>query len=416
MSARQKRELRSLRRHAARLHGLLVDGSYWRLPARTRRRLLVRVRDLYEGLRRCVPEAALRGALAASVVALLACSAGCDDDRRPAGDAPGDTIADVDDDEHSSDVPPDTELDPTHDDPDPDVVLDPDASDSVDVTEDDGGEDGPSFALPLRNPFGFTRPTYTGYASPAAADIDGDGDYDLFMATLGHGVAFWENTGTAASPAFARPEYDPFWIDAPRLSCGLDFADLDGDGDLDLVLGEYLGDFRYYENVGFPTAATFAAPLTNPIGLSATDRENYPRLLDLDDDRDQDLLTIEWGGAVILQWNTGTESSPTFAAPLVMPWGGVSRTVLSSTDLDFDGDFDMLLGGPYGDFAFFENVGTPSSLDIVPGYMNPYGLTPTSGSAAPTFADMDGDGDEDLLVVEDNPGYVDLLYYENTTL
>jgi hypothetical protein len=48
--------------------------------------------------------------------------------------------------------------------------------------------------------------------------------------------------------------------------------------------------------------------------------------------------------------------------------------------------------------------------------MNPFGLIPASGSAKPTFADMDGDGDDDLLVVEDGAPYINLLYYENTTL
>src|SRR5690606_41129744 len=71
-------------------------------------------------------------------------------------------------------------------------------------------------------------------------------------------------------------------------------ADLDGDGDLDLVVGDYYGAFRYFENAdGIFTERTGT---DNPFDGLAADYNSTPTFVDLDDDGDLDLVSGEDAG------------------------------------------------------------------------------------------------------------------------
>ncbi len=116
------------------------------------------------------------------------------------------------------------------------------------------------------------------------ADWDGDGVLDLIAAAgdwRGYGwdqgydatgnwtpealhgpMWFHKNTGTNQAPAYAEGlpmEADDHLIDIYGSPCPC-IADWDGDGDLDIVCGEFRDGFTYFENVGSKTIPRLAAP------------------------------------------------------------------------------------------------------------------------------------------------------------
>ncbi|MDD5274862.1 MAG: VCBS repeat-containing protein [Methylovulum sp.] len=60
------------------------------------------------------------------------------------------------------------------------------------------------------------------------------------------------------------------------------FADIDHDGDLDALIGNFNGDTLYFENTGSATAPAFAAPVTNPFGLADVGQTATPTFVDID--------------------------------------------------------------------------------------------------------------------------------------
>ena len=139
---------------------------------------------------------------------------------------------------------------------------------------------------------------------PELADIDGDGDLDLFAGDVYGQSHFRRNTGTATSPAFASPSTNPFGLTAAYGLAAPALTDLDRDGDLDLLVGESYGNLQYYENTGSATSPAFTTPRTNPFGLAAVYDLAFPDFSDIDDDGDMDLFVGEYYGDIIFFRNT----------------------------------------------------------------------------------------------------------------
>jgi len=274
-----------------------------------------------------------------------------------------------------------------------------------------------SFIAPEINPFGLERVGFINL--PEFADLDGDGDLDIMTGGPYAEFIYFENTGTASTPAFTSPVTNPFGLDSIESLIAPTFADLDGDGDLDIMTAEFPGSFIYFANTGTASNPAFATQQNNPFGLDTIMHMKYPTFADLDGDGDFDLMAGGDEGVFLYFKNTGTASAPHFAAPETNPFGLSSTLFLNIpafADLDCDGDLDIMTTEYYGPFIYFENTGTASNPTYAPRQNDPFGLVSTGDFSFIAFGDLDDDGDYDLLSA-DYYGFYDgnFLYFRNDT-
>ncbi|HEU4699369.1 MAG TPA: VCBS repeat-containing protein [Gemmatimonadales bacterium] len=245
-------------------------------------------------------------------------------------------------------------------------------------------------------------------SSPALTDLDGDGDLDLVIGAKirpddprSGAVYVWENRGTRTAPAWHAAGTLPM---RGRYHYVPAFGDLDGDGKPDLVLGDYTAELAWWRNAG--SAASPRWELADS-ALVALTRGSYatPALVDIDGDGDLDLFAGESSGELNFWRNEGTRAAPRFV--LVSDRFDEIRVGRRSApafaDLDGDGDFDLVVGTEAGPPVVYRNTGTRQVPAFVVDSSLTFDLPPLS---APAFADVDGDGDPDLVAGTASGGVV----------
>lgn len=227
------------------------------------------------------------------------------------------------------------------------------------------------------------------------ADYNGDGSLDLVVGiedwsyygwddawnekgewtngTLHGWVYVFVNKGTTEMPQYQTPEFieaggqrlNVFGCPSPN------FEDFDGDGDLDLICGEFLDGFTYFENTGSRTQPEYSAGvrLMNSDGKPLTmDLEMIvPVAFDWDKDGDKDLIVGDEDGRVALIENVtdrNHQGPPQFASPRyfqqeadTLKCGALATPV--GFDWDGDGDTDIVSGNTAGYIEIFENLSGP---------------------------------------------------------
>jgi hypothetical protein len=226
-------------------------------------------------------------------------------------------------------------------------------------------------------------------------DYDGDGALDLVVGiedwsyygwddawnregrwTNGdlHGfVLLFRNEGTTRKPNYAEPTF--LEADEKRLDVygcpSPNFVDFDNDGDLDLLCGEFLDGFTYFQNVGSRKAPRYSAPqrVQQPNGerLAMDLQMIVPVAFDWDRDGDHDLVVGDEDGRVALVENTGEldeHGTPQFQPPQyfqqeadTLKCGALATPV--GFDWDSDGDVDIVSGNTAGYIELFENLSGP---------------------------------------------------------
>ncbi|MGH7566929.1 MAG: FG-GAP-like repeat-containing protein, partial [Gemmatimonadota bacterium] len=269
------------------------------------------------------------------------------------------------------------------------------------------GADGTAYEFPFLGGFNVPRPQFV--------DIDGDGDLDLFIQeAAGELLLFERIDGPEVRFAWRTDRYE-----------GLDvgewyrFADLDDDGDLDLLGESKYSMIQAWENRGAdaePRFASVADTLRDEQGRAiSSDRQNIPNVVDFDCDGLLDLMLGRLDGSVTRYEATAPwsgEGAPSFAfvtdnfqdisiVAQITPSSRHGANTLVFADLDGDGDKDLIWGDWFEPgLLLLENNGTCAS----PSFSNTPVSWPvgdpiaTSGYNAPTFGDVDGDGDLDAVV------------------
>jgi hypothetical protein len=240
-------------------------------------------------------------------------------------------------------------------------------------------------------------------AYPVLVDIDGDGLQDLIVSNYGYldstyyefgylksvfrsALAWYKNTGTLTNPEFTLMTRDFGNLHHyGYISLFPAFADLDHDGDPDLLCGQKNGTFSYFENTAGPGAIpVYAAPVDNYQGIDVGDAST-PALVDLDNDGLIDLVSGRKTGKLSWYRNTGTVNNPVFTFTKDT-LGGVSVTDLNvsyfgfSTPcfyMDTTGLLKLFVGSETGFIRYYKDIES-----------NLYGQFPYSDSLA-IYQDQD---------------------------
>ena len=255
--------------------------------------------------------------------------------------------------------------------------------------------------------------------SVAVGDLDGDGDLDVVSGGNVASGALYVLRNDPSVGAFVTelvPDTDWGWSYSPAGIPGVGaqlvrLADLDADGDLDIVGANYeLWTKAWWENDGAGGGWT-GHTLDEPQARHGEPGQRSGFVVDLDSDGDLDVLHPRWLGWGV-RWNRNGGSA--FGGGVGATWSNEDIVVtdqvlgtrgVSVGDLDGDGDLDVFAAGDEmrwwrnGDASGAGDATAWNEVSIGPGAQ-------ALGSAVPwitesLLGDLDGDGDLDVVTITD---------------
>ncbi|MEQ8819264.1 MAG: VCBS repeat-containing protein [Sumerlaeia bacterium] len=220
--------------------------------------------------------------------------------------------------------------------------------------------------------------------SVEGADLDGDGDIDVLSAASGDDLVVWfenlDGQGTFSGKMTISGTAE-----------GANAAgafDIDGDGDLDVVAAADVNDlFVWYENQ--TGAADFST--SKPIGMTGDAIFKFTAA-DIDGDNDLDIVGASSDNSNV-KWFENTDGNGNFAPGTLIDGALGGANYVDAADFDGDGDVDVLATGFSDDeVVIYQNVNGDGS------FWNPQVLNSTaSGAWVARAGDIDGDGDMDVV-------------------
>ena len=282
-----------------------------------------------------------------------------------------------------------------------DVLSSASGADDVTWWENDGSpSDGGWTEHTIEGNFDGARHVY-------AEDVDSDGDIDvLAVANIGDDITWWENTANfVLNPTWTSRDINTAANGAEAVHVG----DIDGDGDLDVVAALYNDNqVAWYENDGTPSDGGWTHHIVKD--YSGNGIEDL-FVADIDDDGDLDIISADGSGDKILYHiNDGTPGNGAWTTNTVISGSDADGAMsVHVADIDSDGDLDIVAAlFMTSHVVWIENDGSPNN-----GGWTSHDVVSSSSSKESydvTVADIDGDGDLDILEADQTNK---IYWYEN---
>ncbi len=272
------------------------------------------------------------------------------------------------------------------------------------------------------------REKITGDSGLCVTDWNGDGLPDLLLGEDKQ-VSLYLNTGTRQTPRFddgsvsgfellkqgAKLEAGGAVLTLGTAISGLDVADWDSDGLPDLLVGEKTGKVWWFRNTGHLSRPVLGQPiLLEAGGQSVLGDRNFacPAVGDWDGDGRNDLLVASYAQGVRCYLNRAESGQPVLELPSVdtPPMLSLSRARIHLADWNGDGRLDLLAGGSAGELYSVINRSQPADpLEKRAAQIKADAPQRIAGRdfscrrfLTVSFADLDGDGVEDLIAGSHN--------------
>ena len=256
----------------------------------------------------------------------------------------------------------------------------------------------------------------------ALRDMDGDGDMDIIGTKNGASrnndgsltsesqVTWYENNGTT------NPSFTPNIVDTEAIGAqDVHIEDMDGDGDLDIIVATQDDDsVDWYENNGGSSKSWKKNHISKNVNAT-----NGIFVGDMDGDGDMDILSASQDDQRIAWYENNGKSNPSFQQLNIAqdkrgaddrdPKSVGQAMDVRAADMDGDGDLDVITTNYNGYYHVYNNDGSsnPTFNQNVLAERRGYGVQPYEMD----HGDIDGDGDLDIISISNYENKV--FWYEN---